>query len=490
MIFNFAQQKSLVKKFHSLKNNSNNDNNDDVYTYSIIKEKQNIEELLKENNNDLIKNEEEIQANDLNKTEKKKEDFLFSQAPLKTILSTIINNIDEEKLDINSNIVGDIKKKLQKVDTKLIENKKDNFLSLYNQSEILKKQITNKKSNFLKNNSLKFDLNTEKKAYKNLKVQFKLNNNENGHKKNLLFKNSSPNLDIFTKDLKNLNSIINENENDENNENFIEKRPKSTDRTKKSILNINEIKTLKKNISETNIENSNKFKMKNNFFKDQPNLFNLSYKENDKNFNKTQIVKNKKKKNENSSLILPKNLFFNVVSKKNLNSLNIQSLLEQTQNDLTYLKKNIKSTLFNTNNIDNNNKDNNNNNETNNVSDYNKSDTDSVRLIKRISKFGLIGIIKNKEKFRILLKKKLVYDSVLSDSEEEYNEVHEKGKFYIKSDGLFKIILDIILFLCVTYDLIVDTLILGMFNKNLNEKSFFFIYVISLKNFFILSIFV
>ena len=454
--------------YHSLKNNTNNDNNDDVYTYSIIKEKQNIEDLLKENGNDLIKNDEDIKVNDLNKAEKKKEDFLFSQAPLKTILTTIINNIDEEKLDINSNIVGDIKKKLQKVDTKLIENnKKENFLTLYNQSEKLKKQITNKKSKFLKHNSLQFDLNTEKKAYKNLKVQFKLNNNENNHNKNILFKNSSPNLDIFNKDLKQLSSIINEN--DENEENFVEKRPKSTERNKKSILDTNEIKTLKRNISITNIENSNKFKKKNNFFKDQTNLFNLSYKENDKTMNKTQIVKNKKKKNENSSLILPKNLFFNVSSKYNLD---IQSLLEQTQNDITFLKKNIKSTLFSTNNINNKKKDK--NNEINNDSDYNKSDPDSVRFIKRVSKFGLIGIIKNKEKFRILLKKKLVYDSVLSDSEEEYNEVHEKGKFFIKSDGLFKIILDIILFLCVSYDLIIDTLILGMFNKNLNEKPFFF----------------
>ena len=481
MIFNFAQQKSLLKKFHSLKTNTNIDANDDVYTYSIIKEKHNIEELIKENN-DLNKNEEDIKVNDLNKGEKKKDDFLFSQAPLKTILSTIINNIEEEKLDINSNIVGDIKKKLKKVDSKLIENSnKDNFLTLHNQSEILKKQITKKKSNFLKNNSLKFDLTTEKKAFKNLKVQFKLNNNESGRKKNVLFKNSSPNLDIFTKDLKTLGSFKNENnenneskenyENKENIENFFEKRPKSTERNKKINLDVNEIKTLKKNISETNIEYPNKNKMKNNFFKDEPNLFNLSYKENDKNFNKTQIIKNKKKKIENSSLILPRNLFSNITSKNNFN---IESLIEQTQNDLTLLKKNIKSTLFNTNNIDNNNNDNKNDENNNNSVEYNKSDTDSMRLIKRISKFGLIGIIKNKEKFRILLKKKLVYDSVLSDSEEEYNEVHEKGKFFIKSDGLFKIILDIILFLCVAYDLIIDTLILGMFNKNLNEKSYIF----------------
>jgi hypothetical protein len=42
-----------------------------VYTYSIIKEKHNIEELIKENN-DLNKNEEDIKVNDLNKGEKKK----------------------------------------------------------------------------------------------------------------------------------------------------------------------------------------------------------------------------------------------------------------------------------------------------------------------------------------------------------------------------------------------------------------------------------
>ena len=71
MIFNFAQQKSLLKKFHSVKTNTNIDANDDVYTYSIIKEKHNIEELIKENN-DLNKNEEDIKVNDLNKGEKKK----------------------------------------------------------------------------------------------------------------------------------------------------------------------------------------------------------------------------------------------------------------------------------------------------------------------------------------------------------------------------------------------------------------------------------
>jgi hypothetical protein len=142
MIFNFAQQNSILKKYHSLKVNQK-DKDDDIYTYSIIKEKHNIEELLKENNNGITENEEDSKSNDFNKTFKSKDDFL-SQAPLKNILSTIINNIDEEKLDINSDVVGDIKKKLHKVETnttKLIE-KKENFLSLYNQSEMLKKKIT------------------------------------------------------------------------------------------------------------------------------------------------------------------------------------------------------------------------------------------------------------------------------------------------------------------------------------------------------------
>ena len=492
MIFNFAQQNSILKKYHSLKVNQK-DKDDDIYTYSIIKEKHNIEELLKENNNGITENEEDSKSNDFNKTDKSKDDFL-SQAPLKNILSTIINNIDEEKLDINSDVVGDIKKKLHKVETnttKLIE-KKENFLSLYNQSEMLKKKITSNKSNLLKFNTLQTDSSKELKPSKSFKVQFKLNNNYETSKKFKDFsKISSPNLESFNKSLKKLSSI--------KHSNLIE-RSKSTERNKQKLkINLdNDEKKLKKNLTEINI---NKNKLILHFFKDHPNLFKLSIKDN-KNYNKTQILKKKKKKNDTNTLILPKSLFYNFPKSK----ISIESLIEQTQNDLSYLKKYIKSTLFNSNNnlnnnlnkninnninninnnINNNNKNTNditniNNNNINNTellnnseknSFDNKSDTESVRLIKRITKYGLVGIIKNKEKFRILLRKKLVYDSVLSDSEEEYNEVHEKGKFFIMSDGLFKIILDIILILFVLYDLIVDTLYIGLYNKNLNEKLF------------------
>ena len=481
MIFNFAQQNNILKKYHSLKVNQK-DKDDDVYTYSIIKEKHNIEELLKENNNGITENEEDSKSNDFNKTDKSKDDFL-SQAPLKNILSTIINNIDGEKLDINSDVVGDIKKKLHKVETnttKLIE-KKDNFLSLYNQSEMLKKKITSNKSNLLKFNTLQTDSSKELKPSKSFKVQFKLNN-INETKKKDFSKISSPNLELYNKSLKKLSSI--------KHSNLIE-RSKSTERNKQKLkINLDDgEKKLKKNLTEINI---NKNKLILHFFKDYPNLFKLSIKDN-KNYNKTQILKKKKKKNETNTLILPRSLFYNFPKSK----ISIESLIEQTQNDLSYLKKYIKSTLFNSNNnlnknintnINNtNNINNNNNNNTTNINKIshintaelnnseknsfdNKSDTESVRLIKRITKYGLVGIIKDKEKFRILLRKKLVYDSVLSDSEEEYNEVYEKGKFFIKSDGIFKIILDIIIFLFVLYDLIIDTLYIGLYNKNLNEK--------------------
>ena len=229
MIFNFAQQNNILKKYHSLKvNQKDKDKDDDVYTYSIIKEKHNIEELLKENNNGITENEEDCKSNDFNKTEKLKDDFL-SQAPLKNILSTIINNIDGEKLDINSDVVGDIKKKLHKVETnttKLIE-KKDNFLSLFNQSEMLKKKITSNKSNLLKFNTLQTDSSKELKPSKSFKVQFKLNNIiETNNKKKDFSKISSPNLELYSKSLKKLSSI--------KHSNLIE-RPKSTERNKQKL---------------------------------------------------------------------------------------------------------------------------------------------------------------------------------------------------------------------------------------------------------------
>ena len=266
MIFNFAQQNSILKKYHSLKVNQK-DKDDDIYTYSIIKEKHNIEELLKENNNGITENEEDSKSNDFNKTDKSKDDFL-SQAPLKNILSTIINNIDEEKLEINSDVVGDIKKKLHKVETnttKLIE-KKDNFLSLYNQSEMLKKKITSNKSNLLKFNTLQTDSSKELKPSKSFKVQFKLNNiNETSKKFKDFSKISSPNLESFNKSLKKLSSI--------KHSNLIE-RSKSTERNKQKLkINLDDgEKKLKKNLTEINI-NRNKLIL--HFFKDYPNLFKL-----------------------------------------------------------------------------------------------------------------------------------------------------------------------------------------------------------------------
>jgi hypothetical protein len=284
MIFNFAQQNNILKKYHSLKV-IQKDKDDDVYTYSIIKEKHNIEELLKENNNGITENEEDSKSNDFNKTDKTKDDFL-SQAPLKNILSTIINNIDGEKLDINSDVVGDIKKKLHKVETnttKLIE-KKDNFLSLYNQSEMLKKKITSNKSNLLKFNTLQTDSSKELKPSKSFKVQFKLNN-INETKKKDFSKVSSPNLELYNKSLKKLSSI--------KHSNLIE-RSKSTERNKQKLkINLDDgEKKLKKNLTEINI-NRNKLIL--HFFKENPNLFKLSIKDN-KNYNKTKIIKKKKKK--------------------------------------------------------------------------------------------------------------------------------------------------------------------------------------------------
>ncbi len=82
----------------------------------------------------------------------------------------------------------------------------------------------------------------------------------------------------------------------------------------------------------------------------------------------------------------------------------------------------------------------------------------------------MYNLIKNKEQFRVLLKLPPVYDSLLSNSEEEYNDIYDKGIIFIKPDSLFKKIFDICLILLFLYDAFINSWLNSNNNGELCNK--------------------
>ena len=70
----------------------------------------------------------------------------------------------------------------------------------------------------------------------------------------------------------------------------------------------------------------------------------------------------------------------------------------------------------------------------------------------------------------MLIKRRPVYDSLLSSSEEEYNDIYDKGFIYLKPNSLLKKIFDIWLILLLLYDVSINSWLNANNNGELCNK--------------------
>ena len=172
------------------------------------------------------------------------------------------------------------------------------------------------------------------------------------------------------------------------------------------------------------------------------------------------------KYNNGKQLFLPKTLFPN----DELTIKDLNQLVQKKENELENIHMTIREDLFGEK-IKN---------KKLQLSKYN----DEIRLIRRATQFGFFGLIKNKAQFRMLIKRPPVYDSLLSNSEEEYDDIYDQGIIYIKPNSLLKKIFDILLILLFLYDVSLNSLLNAYNNGELYNK-----YTIEIVLNFIIEIF-
>ena len=410
---------NIFSKNKNSKNNYNNDNFMSDYTIENNKE------------NEIINN--------------------LKQKLFESDSNTKLNKSSDEKIS-NLSQISKIKLLLQNNNINKLTRKSEGNFTIKNKLNIIKDQINHSKS-----------INTCNKLEK--KFTYKLQGN-NLIKKNYSKLSNDSKKSTFTNNINKTNTMS------KSNNIMLNKRLSKNSNNKdlldecfseRIILKKNSIIEFEKIIDKNRIERKNfkqiykslildkvknKHKIENNIFK-QKGLFDSNIKKNKdtKILTKSFVNFNKRKR-----LILPKTLFPNdeltikdlnkLVHKKEIELKNIHMTIREDLFGEKIKKKKLELTKYN----------------------------EHIRLIRNATKYGVFGIIKNKEQFRILIKRPPVYDSLLSNSEEEYNDIYDKGIIYINPNSLFKKIFDICLILLFLYDAFINSWLNSNNNGELCNK--------------------
>ena len=412
----------FINIFSKNKNTNHNNNENFMSDFRIVNNKE----------NEIINNLKQkiFEADSNTKLNKSSDEKISHISKIKLLLQN--NNINKKTRKSEGNFT--IKNKLNIIKEQI------NHSNSINSCNKLEKKFTYKLqgNNLIKKNYSKFS-NESKKS----------NLTNNIHKTKSL---SKPNF-ILNKNLSN-----NSKNNDTKDQNCFSER---------IIVKKNSILEFEKIINENRIDRANFFKnfnktlifdKKNNIHKIEKNIFN------EKGLFDSNLKKNKDKKIMTKSFVnsihnlkdkklsLPKTLFPN----DELTIKDLNKLVHKKEIELKNIHMTIREDLFGEK-------------IKNKKLQLGKYD-EQIRLIRRATQFGFFGIIKNKEQFRMLIKREPVYDSLLSNSEEEYNDIYDQGIFYLHPNSLFKKIFDICLILLSLYDISINSFLNAINNGELSNK--------------------
>ena len=232
------------------------------------------------------------------------------------------------------------------------------------------------------------------------------------------------------------------------------KRNKINDFENKKIENKESRKSLKNYYKTLIVDKNNNFHNIENKIFNQEGLFDSDIKEPKSKKIVTKSLINPTHNTKGKKFFLPKTLFPN----DELTIKDLNKLVHKKEIELKNIHMTIREDLFG---------------ENSNVKKLNLRSTqfdEQIDLVRNATKFGLFGLIKNKEQFRMLFKRPPVYDSLLSNSEEEYNHIYDHGTIYINPDSLFKKIFDSCLILLFLYDVFINSWLNAKNNGELNYK--------------------
>ena len=370
-------------------------------------------------------------ADTMNKLNKSTEEQNPNFSPIPKIKLSLENN--------NNNII-------QKKSRKSIVN-----FNIKNKLNQIKDQITHSKS--ITSNKLEKKFTYKLQGNNLIKKNYsKLSNEDLISKKSSHFKKTktmakSPDVKLKKNFINNIKTKVSF---DALSDRIIMKKRKNNSEKKRRESKIKR-KNSKKHFKTLIVDKNNNFHNIENKIFNQEGLFDMTINKASKKIaTKSLIDPNNIKRKK---VFLPKTLFPNdELTMKNLNK-----LVHKNKIELNNIHKTIREDLFG---------------ENSNQKKLNIRATQfegQIDQVRNATKYELFRI-KNKEHFRMLMKRPPVYDSLLSNSEEEYKKIYDHGSIYINPNCLFKKIFDICLIFLFLYDAFINSWLNAKNNGELNYK--------------------